>query len=333
MLYDGRPAYLLVPSSLIEDQILSRVLTTRLVQMASVLLIISSIGGYALSRRSLRPVDLLITEARILTAKDLSRRLPVPSADDELRRLALEWNNLLGRIEIALKQIEQFTADASHELRSPVAFIRATAQYSLCNDDLTTDTRHALQAIVDETTETTALLEDLLTLARADAASEMPVFGSISLPRTILEMCERVRPLVEEKGQTLNVAAFPHDGPALLAPASDLRRLLGILLDNSIKFTPPGGFIEVSYEVADAIRVCVSDTGCGISDEHRPKVFDRFFRINAARTGSSDGAGLGLAIAKCLVERHGGEITIESQLAKGTSVTFTLPMMPFSSEL
>ncbi len=325
MRYDGRQAYLLVPSSLIEDRILSSILTTRLIQMASLLLVISTFGGYALSRRSLRPVDVLITEARAITAKDLSRRLPVPSADDELKRLAIEWNELLARIEVAVKRVEQFTADASHELRSPVAFIRATAQYNLSHGDLTNDTREALQAIVDETTETTALLENLLTLARADAAYDAPSRGEISLRQTILDVCERVRPSAEEKGLKLDLSQAKHNGDALLVHEADLRRLLGILLDNSIKYTPHGGLITISYTVRDALRVSVSDTGCGIAAEYQEKVFDRFFRVDAARTGNHEGAGLGLSIARCLVERHGGKIGLESQLGEGATVTFTLP--------
>ncbi len=331
IVYDGRQAYLLVPSSLIEDQILSRILTTRLIQMASLLLIVSSLGGYALSRRSLRPVDLLTTEARIITAKDLSRRLPVPSADDELKRLALEWNSLLARIEISLKRIEQFTADASHELRSPIAFIRATAQYSFSHADLSQEARESFQAIVDETAETTALLEDLLTLARAGEGYDQRSAERVSLRQTILDAAERARPCAEARGQTLGLPLSMQDGPTLAAHEPDLRRLFGILLDNSIKYTPHGGQVAISYEVQDEIRVSVSDTGCGIPSEYHEKIFDRFFRVDVARSGSREGAGLGLSIARCLVQRYNGRIALKSQLAKGTTVTVALPLSIIAS--
>ena len=271
MRYNGRAAYLLVPSSLLEDQILSRVLTTRLIQMASLMLIVSSLAGYTLSRRSLRPVDVLVTKARSMTAKDLTQRLPIPAADDELKRLALEWNNLLARIEVSLKRVEQFTADASHELRSPIAFIRATAQDSLLHGQLSEEARDALQAILDETTDTAALLEDLLTLARADAAHNVPTTRRTLVSQAIVDVCDRFRPSAEQRGQTLRAILPNGEGPTLLVHEADLRRLLGILLDNAIKYTPPGGSISIAYETRDLLQVSVSDTGLGIvalRDQH-----------------------------------------------------------------
>ncbi len=325
--FDARPAYLLVPSSLLEDQILSRVLTTRLIQMASLMLIVSSLAGYILSKRSLRPVGVLVSKARSMTARDLTQRLPIPAADDELKRLALEWNNLLARIEISLKRVEQFTADASHELRSPIAFIRATAQDSLLHGELSEDARNALQAILDETTDTTALLEDLLTLARADAAHSVPTTRSTSVCDAIVDVCDRLRPSAEQRAQTLHTI-FPNgEGPTLLVYDADLRRLLGILLENAIKYTPLGGSISIAYKMRDLLHVSVSDTGLGIAPEHRDKVFDRFYRVDTARSASREGAGLGLAIAKCLIERYNGTISLESQLGNGTTVTFSLPYL------
>ena len=330
--YNGQPAYLLVPSSLLEDQILSRVLTTRLIQMASLMLIISSLAGYVLSKRSLRPVGVLVTKARSMTAKDLTQRLPIPAADDELKRLALEWNSLLARIEISLRRVEQFTADASHELRSPIAFIRATAQDSLLHGQMSEDTREALQAIVDETTDTAALLENLLTLARADAAHKVPTTRSTSVNRAIVDVCDRFRLSAEQRGQNLHAKVPQGEGPTLLVHEADLRRLLGILLDNAVKYTPLGGTILIVYRVRGSLQVSVSDTGLGIAPEHRDKVFDRFFRVDTARSASREGAGLGLSIAKCLVERYDGTIALESELGNGTTVTFELPPSLIVSE-
>ena len=330
--YGGRPASLFVPSSLIEDQILSRVLTTRLIQMAALMLGVSSIAGYVLSKRSLRPVEVLVTRARSMTAKDLTQRLPIPAADDELKRLALEWNNMLARIEISLKRVEQFTADASHELRSPLAFIRATAQATLLHGSLSEDTREALHTIVDETTDTTALLADLLTLARADAAHKGPATTSVSLQQAVADVCSRFRPAAERRGQRVH-AIFPQgDSPMLRMHEADLRRLLGSLLDNAVKYTPSGGVISIRYELRDSLRVSVSDTGVGIAREHHERVFDRFFRVDAARSASRDGAGLGLSIARCLVEQDGGTIALDSEPGKGTTVTFRLPRSLLASK-
>ena len=324
--YEGQEAYLLVPSSLIEDEILSRTLTSRLLQIAPLLLIVSSIGGYILSRRSLQPVDTLIAEAKVITAKDLSRRLPIPVADDELRRLALEWNNLLSRIEVSLTRIEQFTADASHELRSPIAFIRATAQDSLSQGGLNRETREAFEAIVEETTDTAELLEDLLLLARTDAEHESSAMDAVPLRTVLEEVHQRFKPLAEANHQTL---AFPHfvgEGPRLVVCEAHFRRLLGILLDNALKYTQPGGAVVITYEMNDALEVRVADNGYGIAEQYQSRVFDRFFQIDAARTGTTGGSGLGLSIAKWLVERHAGSLALESELGKGTAFTIKLPL-------
>ena len=325
ILYQGRQAYLLVPSSLIEDQILSRTLASRLFQIAPLLLIISGIGGYSLSRRALRPVDALTEEAKGVTARDLSRRLPIPPADDELRRLALEWNSLLKRIETSLKRIEQFTADASHELRSPIAFIRATAQDSLSHGKFDQETKEALQVIVEETIDTGKLLEDLLLLARADAGEQTKFIEAVSLDEMLAEVHDRVLPQALAKSHTLTFPEGKAPSPRLLVYGAHLRQILGIVLDNAIKFTSHGGNVRVSYCVAEDLRVFISDDGIGISPEHQPFLFDRFYQVDPARTGNS-GSGLGLSIAKSLLDRYSGTIKIESALHGGTSVTLTLPL-------
>ena len=232
---------------------------------------------------------------------------------------------MLTRIEISLKRVEQFTADAAHELRSPIAFIHATVQDTLSHDHLSEDTRDALQAIVEETADTAALLEDLLTLTRADAAHNALTTRSVSLQQSVLDTCSRFRSSAEQRGQDLHAILPQGEGPMLLVNEADLRRLLGILLDNAVKYTPAGGVISILYELRDSLQISVSDTGLGIAKEHCEKVFDRFFRVDTARSASREGAGLGLSIAKCLIERYGGTIALESELGKGTTVRFTFP--------
>lgn len=324
--YEGHQAFLLIPSSLLEDQILSRNLTTTLLGMAPFLLILSGIGGYALSRRALRPVDHLITEAQTITAKDLSRRLPVPDTDDEMRRLALAWNSLLVRIETAMKKIEQFTADASHELRSPIAFIRATAQERLYHGNHDPETREAFEAIVEETRAAGELLESLLTLARADAGFRPGQPGTISLEEAILDVCSRFKSLVGSKRQEIYLPDFAYGTWMVRIEEVHFRRLLSILLDNAIKYTPSGGTITVACALGDALYVRVTDTGCGIAQEHLPRVFDRFYRVDSARTEAGDGTGLGLCIAKWLAELYLGEVQLESQPGVGTSAILILPL-------
>ena len=327
----GQPAYLLVPSSLAEDQLLSRTLTSRLCEIAPLLLFVSSFSGYILSRRSLRPVDAMTREAKSITAKDLSRRLPIPLPEDELRRLALEWNSLLDRIEISLKRIEQFTADASHELRSPIAFIRATTQDVLAHGRFDSETKESLQVIVEETGDAARLLDDLLLLARADADRDTRFMEPVPLNELLREVQDRFAPFAEAKGHVMSYLGRPGRSPILAVDSAHIRRVLSILVDNAIKFTKPGGRIVVSYHLKDDLRICISDNGIGIAAEHQQFVFDRFYQIDPARTGKL-GSGLGLSIAKSLVQRYAGAIQMESVPDKGTAVTLILPLSTLHRE-
>ena len=325
IVYDGASAYLIIPTSLIENQILLGNFTSALYKIAPLILVVSGIGGYSLSRRALRPVALLIREARSITGKDLSRRLPVSQADDEMRRLALEWNNLLSRIEEAVRRVTQFTADASHELRNPIAYIRATAEFNLSTPSLSEEARQGFQEIVDETKSTSELLENLLTLARADAGYAPADIEEAAVDLIIEEVCTRMLPFANSRQHHLvwrsNGASFAKIHINLL----HFRRLCMILLDNAIKYTPVGGTVKIAYHVHEGLNLCISDTGVGIGPEHLPRVFDRFYRVDAARTEVNQGVGLGLPIAKWLVELYGGDIRIESRLNHGTVVLVHLP--------
>lgn len=323
--YGGAPAYLGASSTMLEDKILLDTFTSALCKMIPVILLVSGVGGYWLGRRALRPINSLITEAQNISTSDLSRRLPVPAANDELRQLAIEWNSLLARIQTTLSRITQFTADASHELRSPIAYIRTTAEYSLANPGLDGETREALLEIVDETRSTSDLLDNLLTLARADADYVFVEADECDVEPAIQEVCARFEPLARDKQQNLHWEIAEDVGPVLRMNAFHLRRLLTILLDNAIKFTGAGGNIVVRYDTTAGARLQVADDGIGIAAGDLPKVFDRFYRVDAARSDTRDGVGLGLSIAKWIAELYLGTLTIESQANKGTVVTFHLP--------
>ena len=205
--YAGEPAFLLVPSPLAEDHILLRTFTSGLYRLIPLVLLISVAGGYVLSRRALRPVDLLITEARSLTAKNLDRRLSVPETDDQMRTLAIAWNDLLARIEAAMVQMTQFTADASHELRNPIAYIRTTAEYVLGNAGLDEESREAFRAIADEASLTGELLDNLLILAHPDAQLTPAELRPVDVSATISEVVRHFDLLARKKGQILSVTA------------------------------------------------------------------------------------------------------------------------------
>ncbi len=332
--YEGRPGYLVVSSPLLEDQNLLRSFTSGLFEMIPILLLVSSIGGYSLSRRALRPVALLIAEAQRITAHDLSRRLPVPAVNDELQRLAFAWNELLSRLEVAMHHITQFTADASHELRNPIAYIRATAEFNLRNSELDETSREGFLEIAAETKSTTELLENLLLLARADAGYTSPELSDVDVCSLLSDLCDRVQPLADAKQQALVRGFASGYAPLIVAiDLSHLRRLVLILLDNALKYTPAGGTIRVDCEPGETFLLRVSDTGIGIPLEGRSRVFDRFYRVDTVRGDENSGSGLGLAIAKWIVDLYGGEIVILSELNAGTTFEIRMPLRVLRSGL
>ena len=325
VLYQGRAAALLVPSPLSEDRILLGNFTAGLYRMIPILLLVSGLGGYMLSRRALAPVDVVIAEASAITAQDLSRRLSLPSADDQLRRLSVEWNNLLARIETAVIRVTQFTADASHELRSPIAFIRTAAEFQLGNPALDEEQREVFAAILQETILTTEMLEGLLLLARLDAEGVPLLVPPVDLYALTADLALHFEPALRKRHQELKLTHPAAAAPMLRMAASHLRRVLTAILENAIKYTPDAGKIRLEIENHDGVSLRITDTGQGIAGEHLGRVFDRFFRVDQARTTVKEGVGLGLAIAKRLMEQYGGTISVASQVGIGTSVLLTFP--------
>ncbi len=324
VIYAGEPAMLMVPSPLAEDHILLRTFTLGLYRLVPLILVVSVMGGYALSRRALRPVDLLIEEACSVTATDLSRRLTVPKADDQMRRLAIAWNDLLARIEAAMIRVTQFTADASHELRNPIAYIRAAAEFSLGNAAVDQESREAFRAIADEAVLTGELLENLLTLAHPNAPLSSAELEPVNVSAATSEIAVHFAPFIKKKGQTLSLMTSGSNLLLLINPLH-FRRILTTILDNAIKYTPHAGHVSIWYEVTDNFSLRIVDNGIGIANQHLPRVFDRFYRVNPSRSEVSGGVGLGLPIARWLTERYGGQTSIVSELGNGTAVTVTFP--------
>jgi heavy metal sensor kinase len=293
-----------------------------------ILLLISLGSGYWVSRRALKPVAAIAETARSISIGNISERIPVSSTEDELQRLAETCNAMLDRLESSVSQIKRFTADASHELRGPLSFTRTVAEIAIRNPRADAESRQALQDIVDETAKATVLLEDMLSLARADS---LPV----SLPRIPLnlgtiatEVCEMAQPIVKESGLTLLIRVAQQEGLILGDPAY-LKRLIWILLDNAIKYSKLNGAIEVClHVVAQQVSLTVHDDGIGISDTEIPFIFDRFYRADPSRC-IVEGSGLGLAIAKWIAEAHGTQITVASGEGLGTSFTVQFPRTDF----
>jgi heavy metal sensor kinase len=297
-----------------------------LLASAPILLLISSAGGYLMSRKALQPVDKITATARSIGIRNLSERLPVANTGDELQRLAETCNAMLQRLESAVNRIKQFTADASHELRGPLSFTRTVAEVALRNPNADPESRQAFQDIVDESAKTTGLLEGMLTLARADANSFDAALEPVNLVAVVHEACGLARPLADERGLTLSVSVTSNSALNVLGDFSSLRRLVWVIVDNALKYTPPPGRVDIELsESSQKATLLISDSGIGIAERDLPHIFDRFFRTDRSRS-QVEGSGLGLAIAKWIAEMHHADLSVVSIESKGTTFRILFPL-------
>jgi heavy metal sensor kinase len=295
-----------------------------LLACAPLLLLISSAGGYWVSRRALKPVDRITTTARSISIRNISERIPVSQTGDELQRLSETCNAMLDRLELSVNQIKRFTADASHELRGPLSFTRTVAEIALKNPHADPESRLALQDIVDETAKATILLEEMLTLARADSLPVGTPQTPVNLATLLAEVCAMAQPITQQHGMRLFVPGGPSD-VMVSGDASGLKRLIWILIDNAIKYSRPNGTISISLETSvRKATITVHDNGIGISPSDLPFVFDRFYRADPSR-GIVEGNGLGLAIAKWIADTHQAGLYATSDSSYGTSFTIEFP--------
>jgi len=297
-------------------------------------LLLASAGGYWMSRRALEPVDRISRTAEEIGAQNLSQRLPLRCAGDELDRLSATLNAMFARLEAAFHRITQFTADASHELRTPVAIIRTTAELVRSKPRGQEEYTKALDRILAESERTSRLIEDLMLLARADAGADGVVQEPMNLAECLRGACAEVRVLAEY-GKVCLEASLPSDC-TVSGDDQALRRLFLILLDNAIKYTPAGGAVRVNLAIDDSADkrtavVEVRDTGLGISPEDLPHIFERFYRAAKDRSRKTGGAGLGLSIARWITQRHGGEVLVESTPGTGSVFRVRLPVLSWSA--
>ena len=291
------------------------------------LLIAASAGGYWLSTRALSPVDEISQTAQRISIENLADRLPVSQTGDQLQRLSETLNAMLSRLDAAVRRITQFTADASHELRAPVSLIRTTAEVAVQRTDRTaTEYFEALQDILEESERTSEVVDSLMLLARADSVKEAPEFAGADACSVVREAADQGEKLA--RNCNLEFAASVPKAPVpIQADSNALRRAFLILIDNAVKYTPRGGSVKVSLEKSkDCVLVSVSDTGIGIAKTDAPHIFDRFWRADKARSREEGGAGLGLSIAKWIVEMHHGSIAVESEVGKGSTFHVRVPL-------
>jgi heavy metal sensor kinase len=298
-------------------------LTIYFALLVSVALLLTAGAGFWTSRRALAPVEQIRREADAIDPADLTARLQVPPHDDELGKLARTLNSMLARIERGFRSVEQFTADASHELRAPLAFIITAGDVSLRRQRSREELVESLSKIIAEARRMSKLVEDLLVLARGDARQLSHNMQTVNLTRLVEETAERMAPAAAAKSLELKVT-LPERSVEIDGVESDVRRLFLILLDNAIKYTDQGTIsITLVAEPAGA-SITVCDTGIGIDSSALPQVFDRFWRADKVRSRAEGGVGLGLSLASQIIQRHHGTIAVDSVLGKGTTFTVKL---------
>jgi heavy metal sensor kinase len=323
---NGQQYRVLVATPLDSTEATLRRLRTLLLWTIPAVLLLASLGGYWISRRALAPVDEMTLAAKSIGIQNLSQRLSVPATGDELQRLSETWNDMLARLEAAVKRLSQFTADASHELRTPVALIRTTAELTLRRERSPDTYREALRQVVLESERTSRLVEDLLLLARADAGLPALSLERLELTPLVRDVCQQGQVLADERQLQISTEA-PEDPVYVEANDPALRRLLLLLLDNAVKYTPAGGRITVSVgSGAAGATVAVRDTGIGIAESALPHVFERFYRADESRNRDAGGTGLGLAIAKWIAERHRASLEAESVVGEGSTFRVRFPL-------
>ncbi len=295
-----------------------------LVYVAGVLLAISAAGGWILSGRALKPVDELTRRARQITANDLSQRLDLKQ-EDELGRMAATFDDMIARLEEAFERQKRFASDASHELRTPLTVMQSEVSLALARPRSAETYRETLVSMDEEVSRLSTIVGDLLTLTRVDVDPAGIQHKPVALDELLRTLSARVNVIAAERD--IVVRAENLAPVTVTGDSTRLRQLFTNLLDNAVNYTPDGGHVAVTLEkTGEGARVRVTDTGIGIAPDDLPRIFERFYRSDAAREQNAQGTGLGLAISRSVVQAHHGHINVVSEQDKGTTFTVTLPI-------
>jgi heavy metal sensor kinase len=308
---------------LVHQQTLDR-LRTFSFEALIVLFFASLVVGWVVAGRVLAPIGRITGVAREIQATDLSRRIRLQGPNDELKQLADTFDAMLARIDAAFSAQQQFLADASHELRNPLAIIRTNADLALTDKDPQVDELRQAVVVVKRASDRMArLVDDLLALARR----ESPTFAieQVDLGRAVIEASEEFLPPAEARGIVLDRAVAP--GVVVMGDSDALKRAVANLLENAVRLAPAGSRIRLAVGSERGLAwVAVSDEGPGIASEHQPRVFDRFWRADQGRSRADGGTGLGLSIVRKIAQSHGGDVQLQSKLGVGSTFTIWLPV-------
>ena len=283
-------------------------------------------GGWFLADRALRPVEAITQAAQRIAAGDLTQRLAVSSSSDEIGRLAATFNDMIARLEASFRQVRQFSADASHELRTPLTVIKGETELALRRPRPAEDYRLVLESTLEEIDRMTRIVDELLFLSRADLGEVAIESLPVRLDALVEDIQRQAAVLGQEHGVQVTVGTV--EPAVVLGDELRLRELLLNLVDNAVKYSRPGGKVEIALvrEGATA-RLSVTDQGIGMAPEEQGRIFDRFYRTDAARAHFKKGTGLGLSICKWIAEAHHGRIEVQSQVGEGSRFTVVLPVV------
>lgn len=297
------------------------------------LLAVAAGGGWFLARRALEPVRKIIRGAEQISSNNLGDRLPVPRTGDELERLSTALNQMIARLDEALRHNRRFMADASHELRTPLTILRGELETLLQQTDGEAELQERIGSVLEEVERLAKIVEHLFALSRLDAGEAQAEVVRFDLGQLASTTAGQMSLLAEDKRVSLNCLA-----PRPVTVEGDRARLKQVvvnLLDNAVKFTPPGGSVTLSVIAAPNIGKAlleVSDTGMGIPTSALPHVFERFFRVDKARSRELGGAGIGLSIVKAICSAHGGQVEVASEEGRGAQFRVLLPLAETADE-
>ena len=302
----------------------SKIFLLALMSLGCFAIIGSWVGGRFMAKKALKPIDCMIKELQKIGTEQLGERLTMYPAQDEISELSGVINEMLSRLENSFNQIRQFTTDASHELRTPIAIMKAGIEVALFKERDVRGYQQILSNTLEDLRRLSKIVENLFVLAKADAGRYEIHKRRMNLNPVITDIAEQLKLIAETK----NISVWIETAEDTFVEGDEvlIRMLLLNLLDNAMKYTPQNGTIKLSLSKENGrVKIVVEDNGTGISEEDIPRIFDRFYRAEAVRTANSDGGGLGLSICQWIVKSHHGSITVRSELHKGSAFTVALP--------
>ncbi len=290
-----------------------------------IMLILGTLGGWMLARRSLAPIGYIASKTRSITSRNLSERLVVRGTDDEMDDLIRTINEMIARLDRSFKGMAEFTADVSHELKTPICAMRGEAEVLLLKGRKAEEYQEALIHFIEQFDRLNQMVNDLISLSKFDATQAELRMGALRLDLLVNDLCNLFRVLAEQKDISLNADKI--EEVTVMGDKVRLQQLFTNLIDNAIKYTAKGSIRVTVEENTDSAIVKIEDTGIGISKEEQEKIFKRFYRIDKSRSKETGGVGLGLSIAEWIAHAHRGRIEVDSEPERGSVFTVYLPLL------